>query len=421
MKMSFGVVAAGEHASTAGCGCSCRRARRRTSTISKRRAPPRGEHVLDEAGARHAVADHDQRVPSCVPRSVARGGSAPRCSMRAAQTLNSGMRLDRDRAPGGQAVGRLRAAPVEGHEERVRPDVARELHAEAAPRRAASRARTRVAVGEPVLRAPAAGWISRQRAPGPGSRSSRHAPRLRARLVVREHAPGGEVERIVRVGLLRRSAGGAPRGSARVRSASGSARRTGAACPGGPRTGRARRRRPRVDALVADARVVGGAARARAAQLLEDLARARSNAKPLAAPSARASSHRISMSVRTPWRRSNAGAGASRGPRGWSSCRPPRPTARRAARRRASARGLGEEEVATPPAGRARAAARRRAAVGRRDRGVRAEHEERAHAAVGAERVEHLVGRAAGAGNALGVDAPDAATCARAAGSSMRR
>ena len=87
--------------------------------------------------------------------------------------------------------------------------------------------------------------------------------------------------------------------------------------------------------------------------------------------------------------------GGSPGPRGWSSCRPPPPTARWAAPRRRAPRSR-TGRCRRPPAGPAPPSrSRTRLASGRGDHDVGGQHQQRPHPAVGAEPVEHLERRPA--------------------------
>ncbi len=297
-----------------------------------------------------------------------------------AHTLNSGIRLIGIERRVGEPIDRLLAAPVERHEHRVLTDARVEPHAEAASSRAGSSSAMSPPSSPCAPRPAGDGSPRTARARAPRSSATRRV--CVARLVVREHAAGGEVEREVG----RRAPPPAPW----CRTAWKRARPLGVGKPSTKRRGvpgwspvgtRPEDAVPRVDALVGDARVVGGAARAGAAQLVEDLARLAGTGSALRGPAPRPGRTRISRSVRTP--------------AGGANARRPQHDAAFEVRHRAvlfgplrggqhdvgQRRGLRQEEVghhqeierAQPLADASR--------VGRRDGDVRAEHEQRAHAA----------------------------------------
>ena len=153
----------------------------------------------------------------------------------------------RDRVLGGdrQPVDALRAGPVIGHEDRVRPDRRHHLRpqGELAPARFDRRP---VAVGdaEPV-RQPRVDLDARLRVL---IDQRPDAPRLRAREELADHAPGRQDHRVLGVDVLgRRRVGGDVEAGLAVgeveaarcpwRPGSTSPARTAAACRGGPRLG----------------------------------------------------------------------------------------------------------------------------------------------------------------------------------------
>ena len=235
----------------------------------------------------------------------------------------------------------------------------------------------------------------------------RDAPCLRSRLVVCEHAPGREDQREVPVGNLRRSMvidGVKARAAARRRKLlDEEPRRAGVRGVG---------TRPEdavflADALVGDAVVIGRAAGSGAAQLVEDIAGA-----------ARREQRAMAQRIGNRHDRFEVGADvAGRGQRARSQDDAPLEIRHRAVFFRplrgrqhdvGQGRGLRQKEVRhhqeverlepvlDPPG------------VGRGDRDVRTEHEQRPHAAVRAHRRQHFVGRFAGTGQVFFRDAPDA-------------
>ena len=179
-----------------------------------------------------------------------------------------------------------------------------------------------------------------------------------------------------------------------------------------------------VEPLVADAGVVGRAAGGGAAQLVEDLGRVGRRSAGAARAGRPARPGSPGRCATPPAAAATAAGAGSPGPRGWSSC--PSSSAHWVDRQDdvGERGGLGRARSRRPPGGRgARAVRSTAAASGARDHRVRAEHQQRPRPVRGAERVEQLVRRARpGPGSVVGRRRPTPpATCARAAGSSMRR
>ncbi len=184
-------------------------------------------------------------------------------------------------------------------------------------------------------------------APGPGSAavSDLHPPGLVAALVLLHVAAGGQHVRV--------AAGPASRPGRGARPARNAARPSGGREAVGEQPRRARvvlgRARPEdallgLDPLVGDAGVVGDPAGAGPAQLVEDLARLGGEVLAAAEPVGQVGQH---LQVGAHLRAAAAApvGGGSPGPRGWSSCPPPRPTGRSAGRRRRARRVSEQEDV----------------------------------------------------------------------------
>ena len=213
-------------------------------------------------------------------------------------------------------------------------------------------------------------------------------------------AAGGEVERVLGV---RHLAGGAVLDRVEARPA----RRVGEALGEQPRRAGVLLARARPEHallsrrfVVGDAAVVGRAAGGGAAELVEHALGVCERELLAVAEALGEFAQDVDVAPHAARRRAARAGAGSRGLRGWSSCPLPRPTARPAGRR-ARPRRSRSRTRRTRPAGRAPRSLRSMLrGVRRGDRDVRAEHEQRADAALGPERVEQLVRALALAGQA---------------------
>ena len=225
-------------------------------------------------------------------------------AMRTAQSLNSGMRDVGSSAGLVSRLARPRAAPVERHEDRVRADVGRQRGRGRAPRRAAwsphrvARRRSRGGA-----RAPGAARRTRRRPP-PCSASTRRVCvpdwYWRSTRPVVRHSGYSSSGRLGRRPVARR------RGSARGRPRWRSARGTGAACPGARSSGHGQNDAALArDALVGDARVVGGPPALARRSSSKTSSGSASESRP-GSRGARRGPRSTSRSLRTPSRRLDA-------------------------------------------------------------------------------------------------------------------
>ena len=303
----------------------------------------------------------------------------------------------------GQAVDRLHAAPVKRHEDRVLARRRRHLQRER-PRRTAGGEGDALSIGQAELpRGDRMHFGERLR--GPFFQLADMAG-LRARLVVREHAPGREEQRILVVSSINRCAMG-----------DGVKSRAAGRCGKGfgEQARRSRmiecRTRPEDavfggDSLVGDPRIVRRSAFGRATELGEHLAAVRDRKKATLAKGGGEGGERFEIRTHA---RGRVDRTAAENHATFEVRHRPVLLGPLGGRQDdvGEHRGLREEELRDDQELERLEPVGDPCAVGHRHGDVRADHDERVNAIGRADRVNQLVCRSARTGNGCGRDAPD--------------